>query len=455
MAKSLLSMDKKTGAAHDVSAFDATEKVAKKEGANPGRIGLWALLIGFGGFLLWAALAPLDEGVPAQGTVAIDTKRKAVQHLSGGIVEEVLVGEGDEVKEGQLLIKLDSAVARSNNEAVRQRYLGLRAMQGRLLAEQAGQTSITFHPDLVAASSDPLIRQQMQNQEQLFMTRRSLLRSDLQSIEENIQGQQGLLQSYKSMLENRNNQLRLINEELGQLRGLVKEGYAPRNRQLAMERMVSDSGSAIADLQGNTVRALRTIGELRQRALSRKQEHRKEVETQLADVSREVLSDNEKLYSVANDLERTEIKAPASGQVVGLAVQTVGGVVQPGQKLMDIVPKGAPLLLEAHVAPHLIDRVHTDLPVDVRFSSFANSPQLVVDGRVVSISADLLTEPQTNVPYYLARVQVTPDGLKHLGKRQLQAGMPVEVIFKTGERSMLTYLLHPLTKRMAASMTEE
>lgn len=455
MAKSLLSMDKKTGAAHDVSASDATEKVAKKEGANPGRIGLWALLIGFGGFLLWAALAPLDEGVPAQGTVAIDTKRKAVQHLSGGIVEQVLVGEGDEVKEGQLLIKLDSAVARSNHEAVRQRYLGLRAMQGRLLAEQAGQTSIAFHPDLVAASSDPLIRQQMQNQEQLFMTRRSLLRSDLQSIEENIQGQEGLLQSYKSMLENRNNQLRLINEELGQLRGLVKEGYAPRNRQLEMERMVSDSGSAIADLQGNTVRALRTIGELRQRALSRKQEHRKEVETQLADVSREVLSDNEKLYSVANDLERTEIKAPASGQVVGLAVQTVGGVVQPGQKLMDIVPKGAPLLLEAHVAPHLIDRVHTDLPVDVRFSSFANSPQLVVDGRVVSISADLLTEPQTNVPYYLARVQVTPDGLKHLGKRQLQAGMPVEVIFKTGERSMLTYLLHPLTKRMAASMTEE
>ena len=287
------------------------------------------------------------------------------------------------------------------------------------------------------------------------MTRRSLLRSDLQSIEENIQGQQGLLQSYKSMLENRNNQLRLINEELGQLRGLVKEGYAPRNRQLEMERMVSDSSSAIADLQGNTVRALRAIGELRQRALSRQQEHRKEVETQLAEVSREVLSDNEKLYSVANDLERTEIKAPASGQVVGLAVQTVGGVVQPGQKLMDIVPKGAPLLLEAHVAPHLIDRVHADLPVDVRFSSFANSPQLVVNGKVVSISADLLTEPQTNVPYYLARVQVTPDGLQRLGQRQLQAGMPVEVIFKTGERSMLTYLLHPLTKRLAASMTEE
>ncbi len=455
MAKSLISLDKKTGAPHGASASDATENVVKKEAARPGRIGLWALAIGFGGFLLWAALAPLDEGVPAQGTVAIDTKRKAVQHLIGGIVEEVLVREGDEVKEGQLLIKLDSAVARSNHESVRQRYLGLRAMQGRLLAEQAGQASITFHPDLVAAGSDPLIRQQMQNQEQLFMTRRSLLRSDLQSIEEGIQGQQGLLQSYKGMLENRQNQRRLINEELGHLRGLVQEGYAPRNRQLEMERMVADSGNALADLQGNTVRAQRAVGELRQRALSRQQEYRKEVETQLADVSREVLSDNEKLYAVANDLERTEIKAPASGQVVGLAVQTVGGVVQPGQKLMDIVPKGAPLLLEAHVAPHLIDRVHSDLPVDVRFSSFANSPQLVVGGKVVSISADLLTEPQTNISYYLARVQVTPEGLKRLGQRQLQPGMPVEVIFKTGERSMLTYLLHPLTKRLAASMTEE
>ena len=328
-------------------------------------------------------------------------------------------------------------------------------MQRRLLAEQSGKATIDCHSGLVAASTDPLIRQQMQNQEQLFMTRRSLLRSDLQSIEESIQGQEGLLLAYKGMLENRTSQLRLINEELGHLRGLVTEGYAPRNRQLEMERMVSDISTFMADLQGNSVRASRTIAELRQRALSRQQEYRKEVETQLADVSREVLSDNEKLRAVTDDLARTEIKAPAGGQVVGLVAQTGGGVVAPGQKLMDIVPKGEPLLLQARVAPHMIDRVHAGLPVDVRFSSFAHSPQLVVNGKLVSISADLLTEPQTNMSYYLARVEVTPEGRKALGKRQLQPGMPVEVIFKTGERSMLTYLLHPLTKRLAASMTEE
>lgn len=420
-----------------------------------GRIGLWALAVGFGGFLLWAALAPLDEGVPGPGTVALDTKRKAVQHLSGGIVQEVLVREGDEVKEGQVLIKLDSAVARANYEAARQNYLGLLAMQGRLEAEQMGRNTITWHPDLKAASTDPKIQQQIMNQEQLFSTRKNLLRSDLQSIDESIQGQEGLLQSYGSMLASRQSQQRLINDELSHLRGLVEEGYAPRNRQRELERTVADTSASMADLQGNTLRARSTIAELRSRAVSRKQEYRKEVETQLAEVARQVLAEAERYRAVSNDLERTEVRSPAAGQVVGLATQTVGGVVTPGMKLMDIVPKGAPLMLEAHVAPHMIDRVKTGMPVDVRFSSFANSPQLVVQGKVDSISGDLLTDAQGQNSYYLARVQVTDEGVKVLGNRQLHPGMPVEVIFKGGERSMLTYLLHPLTKRMAASMTEE
>lgn len=440
----------------NLSSLDsAADTAAPGDARRIGRMGLWALGIGFGGFLLWAGLAPLDEGVPGQGMVAIDTKRKAVQHLSGGIIKEVLVREGDVVKEGQLLIRLDEAVARANYESVRQRYLSLRAMQGRLQAEQAGKASISFHPDLQQAASDPLIQQQMLNQEQLFQTRRNLLRSDLQSIEESIQGQQGLLQGYQQILVNRKSQQALLNEELGHIRGLVKEGYAPRNRQLELERMVAESGSSIADLQGNTIRAQRSIGELRQRAMSRQQDYRREVETQLAEVSRDVLAEEQKFKAVTDDLGRTEIKSPAAGQVVSLAVQTVGGVTQPGQKLMDIVPEKEPLLLEAHVAPHLIDRVKAGLPVDVRFSSFAHSPQLVVNGQVTSVSGDLLTEPQTNMSYYLARVQVTPEGMKALGQRQLQPGMPVEVVFKTGERSMLTYLLHPLTKRVSAAMKEE
>ncbi|MCW2313975.1 HlyD family type I secretion periplasmic adaptor subunit [Rhodoferax antarcticus] len=419
------------------------------------RIGLWALGLGFGGFLLWAGLAPLDEGVPGQGMVAIDTKRKAVQHLTGGLVKEVLVREGDHVKEGELLIRLDEAVARANFEAARQRYVGLRAMEGRLLAEQRGLSKITFHPDVVQASQEPQIKQMVFTQEQLFESRRAALRAELQSTSESIQGQQGLIQAYESMLINRKNQQALLAEELKNTSALVKEGYAPRNRQLELERMAAESSSGIAELLGNTIRAKRAVAELQQRAILRQQEYRKEVESQLADVGREVPGDAEKYRAATDDLGRIDIKSPATGQVVSLAFQTVGGVIGPGQKLMDIVPEGQELLIEARVPPHLIDRVHKDLPVDVRFSSFAHSPQLVVNGKVASISADLLVDQQTGAGYYLARVGVTPEGYKSLGKRQLQPGMPVEVIFKTGERSMLTYLLSPLTKRMAASMKEE
>lgn len=419
------------------------------------RVGLLALGVGLGGFLLWAAFAPLDEGVPSQGLIAIDTKRKAVQHPVGGIVTQVLVGEGSQVKEGQLLMKLDEAATRAGYEAVRQHYLSFRASQGRLIAEQTGAPSITFHPDLQAASTDPLIQSQIVTQQQLFQSRKAGLRAELQSMQETIQGQEALIASYKGVLESRRESLKLVNEELTQTRELVKEGYTPRNRQLELERMVSESGGAIAELLGNITRAQRSISELRQKIIARQQDYRKEVETLLTDVTQQVQSDEPKLRALSEELARVEIKAPAAGQVVGLAVQTVGGVVQAGQKIMDIVPANETLLIETRVAPNLIDKVIAGLPVDIRFSSFANAPSLVVDGKVVSISGDLLTDPQTGIQYYLSRVAVTPDGYKMLGKHQLQPGMPVEVILKTGERSLLAYMLHPLTKRLAASMKEQ
>lgn len=419
------------------------------------RIGLWALGLGFGGFLLWAGLAPLGEGVPSQGTVTIDTKSKPVQHLLGGIVKQVLVREGDVVTEGQPLIELDEAVARSNYEAVRQRYLGYRAMQGRLIAEQTGAAKIEFHPDLLEAASDPLIRSQMVTQEQLFQSRRSSLRAELQSLEEGIQGQQASQQAYEGMAASRRNQLGLLQDELAHTRELVKEGYTPRNRQLELERAQADSQTAIADTQGNIMRVRHSIAEYRQRVLARQQEYRKEVETQLADVTREVQSDAEKIVAVKADLERTTIKAPTSGQVVALAVQSPGSVIQPSMKLMEIVPKGEPLILETRIDPHLIDKVHAGLLTDVRFTAFSHSPQLVVQGKLISISGDLLYDQHNGAAYYLARVAVTPEGMKRLGSHRMQPGMPADVIIKTGERSLLTYMLNPLTKRLAASMKEE
>lgn len=423
------------------------------ETGRSAKVGLWTLALAFGGFLLWAGLAPLDEGVPSSGMVAIDTKRKPVQHLTGGMVKEVLVHEGDVVTEGQVLARIDDAAARSAHEALRQHYLGLRAMEGRLEAENLGAKSIAFHSDLMTTPTDPLIEKLKFGQTQLFESRKDALLADLEVFEEGIQGQNAMLIAYKENIDNRRSQRTLLMEELGNTRELVKEGFAPRNRQLELERMVTEANTALADLQGNMTRISRSIRELQQRAISRKKEYRKEVEFQLTDVARDAQADALKLKLAADELGRTELKAPVSGQVMGLTVQTAGSVVQAGQKLMDIVPVDETLLLETHVAPNMIDQVRAGLPVDVRFTAFAHSPQLVVQGKVVSVSKDLNVEPTSS--YYLARVAITPEGRKSLGTRQMQPGMQVDVVFKTGERTLIDYLLHPLTKRLAAAMKEE
>ena len=431
------------------------EIILPSDTSRPARLGLWVLGIGFGGFLLWAGLAPLEEGVPTQGMVTIATKRKIIQHLTGGLVRKIYVKEGQFVKKGEPLIALDDSLVRANYEAVRQRYLTLRAMEGRLLAEQSGQSKITFHPDLLQEQNDPQVKQILSNQEQLFQARRQALASDMQADHEAVQGLQASLQGLDGALSSRKSQLQYIQEELKGIRDLVKEGYAPRNKQLDLERMAAEATGAIAETESNILRTNRQIAETRARAAQRVQEYRKEVEGTLADVRREVQSDQQRTKAAKDELDRMVIRAPEDGQVVGLVEQTVGGVIGPGQKLMDIVPQDEPLILEARVPPQMIDRIHKGLMADVRFSAFANSPALVVQGKVTSISSDVITDPRTGIPFYLGQIAITPEGVKQLGNHEMQAGMPAQVVFRTGERTVLTYLLHPFLQRLAASMKEE
>lgn len=437
---------------------DAASRPAAPPVSDAPRTLRWAALASalcLGALGLWVATAPLNEGVPAPGQVVVDSKRKPVQHASGGIVRQVLVREGMQVREGQPLYQLDDAAVRASYEELRQRYLGLRAMEARLQAERDGSAAMTPHPDLQAALADPPIQLQWLTQQQLLANRRAALQAELDGIEQGIQGQRAALQSYRGMLESRRGQLALLEDELGHTRGLVAEGYAPRNRQLELERQAAELGATLADLQGNIERAQRSIAEFEQRARQRQQEYRKEVATQQAEVLREVQGGAAKLAALRDELGRTEVRAPADGQVVGLEVQGVGAVIQPAQKLADVVPAEEALLLEVRVPPHVIDRVRAGQPVDVRFSGFAHTPQLVVDGQVRSVSADALTDAATHQTYYLARVALTEAGQRALGAREMQPGMPVEVLLRTGERSFLAYFLQPLLRRVAASMTEE
>lgn len=420
------------------------------------RLGLWILVVGFGMFLAWAIWAPLDEGVVAPSTVSIETRRKTIQHLQGGLVQKVLAHEGQMVKAGDVLAVLDDATTRAGYETIRQAYLSQRATESRLLAELSGATSITLHPDL-ADSNEAAAQQHTTVQSQLFASRRAAQQAELGAAEQQIVGLEGAIAGMLQMLESRRAQASLQQRQMSSVKELANDGFAPRNQALQLEQVQAELRASIAELESNIQRGRNGIAETQLRIAQRRQEYLKEITAQLADVRREVQAYQERLVAITADLGRTEIRAPVNGQVVGLTMSSLGGVVTPGQRLMDIVPIGEALLLDARVPPTVIDRVKQGDPAEVRFTAFANAPQLVVHGKVVSLSHDAISEQTAMgvISYYLGRVEITPEGMKALGNRNLQPGMQAEVLIKTGERSLLTYLLHPLTKRIAAAMTEE
>jgi protease secretion system membrane fusion protein len=373
------------------------------------------------------------------------------------VVRKLMVKEGQAVKQGDVLLELEDATARATFESVRQNYMALRAAENRLLAEQLDLPAIEFHPDLKAGANDPFVAQHMATQRLLFAARRAALDAEIKGLRESIAGLHAQVAGYSDMLEGRKTQSALQMTQLKNLRELAEQEYAPRNQVLQLQQQHAELTTIIADLQANRGRAQQQIAESTMRIAQRRQEYHKEAGTALADVRREVQAGQDKLKAAADELARIQVRAPVDGQVVGLVVSALGGVVTPGQRLMDIVPQGEALVLEARLPPHVIDRVHADDAVDVRFSAFANSPQLVLDARLVSVSGDAISENQGNAPvsYYLARAEVTAEGLKKLGRRSLQPGMPAEVLIRGGERTLLAYLLHPLTRRVSAAMKEE
>lgn len=420
------------------------------------RMGFWVLIVGFGLFMAWAAFAPLDEGVSAPATVAVETRSKAVQHMIGGVVQKVLVREGATVKEGDVLVVLDDAMARASHQMVQQTYLAQRAMEGRLLAEASRARAITFHPDLLTAT-DPQAAQHMLVQQQLFASRRASQQAEIAAANQAIAGLEGQVVGMRAVLQNRKAQAELQKRQLSEVQGLAADGFAPRNQALMLEQQQAELRGSLADIETNVQRSLSAVAETRLRIAQREQEFMKEVSERLADLQREVDANHQRLLAITQELDRMQIRAPVAGQVLGLAINGPGAVVTPGQKLLDIVPQGESLLLDARVPTHVIDRIKVGDETEVRFSSFADAPRLVVRGRLVSLSADAVTEhlPTGSMSYFLGRVELTDEGRRALGQRALQPGMVAEILIKTGERSLLTYLLHPLTKRIASAMTEE
>lgn len=418
------------------------------------RLGMLVVLLGIGGFFGWAALAPLDEGVPTQGTVVVESKRKTVQHPTGGVVRELLVREGDAVKAGQVLLRLEPAAARAARESADAQFLTARATESRLLAEQRGAARIEFAPELTARADQPAVTLLLETQRQLFASRRSALESELASMREAIAGFESQLQGVEQARRERQALIALFEQEVNSLAPLVEEGLYPRNRHQELKRQLAAAYAGRAEDTATAARIRNQISETRLRMTQRQQEYRKEVESLLTEASGEARSQAERLTALSEELERTEVRSPADGMVVGLQVHTVGGVVSAGNPIMDIVPEGDSLLIETQVPPHLIKHVRPGLPAQLRFTVLDPRHTPVVDGKVVTVSADLLYTPRDNIPYYLARIEVPVAALAELGFRNIQPGMPVDVITITGERTLFNYVIKPLVDRFSLGLKE-
>jgi protease secretion system membrane fusion protein len=441
----------------EVVTHDVTPLEVNTDARAFARIGWLIVLAGVGGFLLWALLAPLDKGVPMNGTVAKESNRQAVQHQSGGTIQQILVRDGDLVKAGQVLVRMNPIVAQSAVEMTDSQYLAALAVEARLAAERDGLKTIRFPAELEKRRGEPRVAEMMSLQNQLLGSRQGSLRNELQAVDESISGLKIQIQGLQESRDSKKEQMKLLKEQLDSMRDLAKEGYVARNRLLELERTYAQLSGALSEDIGNIGRSQRQVAELTLRRAQRMQDYQKEVRTQLTDVQKEAESQQARLQAQKFELSNVEVKSPADGIVVNLAVFTPGGVVPPGFKMMDIVPSNDPLVVEGQLPVNLVDRVHPGLKTDLIFSAFNANRTPHIEGEVEQVAADRTVDERTGMPYYKVRVKVTPKGAKMVAEHKLaiRPGMPVELFVKTGERTMMNYLLKPVMDRARSSLSEE
>ncbi len=422
---------------------------------KPVGLGLLLLLLGFGGFLVWAIFAPLDEGVPMPGVVSVESKRKRIDHLTGGIISKILVREGQQVREGEELVVLDEVQTQASLNAVLSQWRITAATEARLIAERSGVGAVQFPKELLTFAKEPEVSAVMRAQSALFASRRRALQGELAIIRESVAGLEQQIHSLDQLALGRQQQIVLFNEQLASFQKLHASNFVSRNQLIDVERQLAEAQTKQGEDLANIAAVRARLAEFRMRGRQRETEYQREVETQLADVQKEVATLAERLSAVRDTSTRLALRAPVAGTVVDLAYHTIGGVIKPGDRILDIVPGGDELIVEAQVGPQYIDRVRVGLPADVHFDAYLrNIEPPVVSGTVSVVSADVLTDPRTGIQYYSLRVSVPASELKKLGDLKIQPGMQGTVMVKTGERSMMAYLLRPLFRRFNTAMGE-
>lgn len=443
----------------DMSASEISEEsmnqTARRDEKRAVRLGWLLVLAGFGGFLLWALFAPLDKGVMVNGSVVISGNRKVVQHNQGGIVDKIQVKDGDRVEAGQILLTLNEVDARSASEGLDGQYLQLVAREGRLLAEQQRLSDMVMTSRLQPLAEKSEMRVITTLQRDLLHSRQQSLKLEAEGMRSSIAGMEASLSAQRQVMSSKQKQRETLEQQLQGLRSLAAENYVPRNKMLENERLLAQLNGDIAQLAGDINRTRRDIEQQTLLIAQRQQEYDKEVNSELADV-RALLSDvGSKKEKADFNLANIQMRAPVSGTVVGLKVFTEGGVIAPGQTLLEIVPDDQPLLVDARLPVELVDKVWPGLSVELQFVAFNQSTTPRVAGTVELLSADRLLDERDGSPYYSLRVQVDEAGKRALEGLEVKPGMPVQGFVRTGERSFVNYLFKPLMDRLHLALTEE
>jgi epimerase transport system membrane fusion protein len=422
-------------------------------------VGLVVVFVLFAGLGIWTALAPLTSAAIGAGVVVVENYRKAVGHLEGGIVREVRVRDGQQVKKGEILIALEDVQARAQLEQARGQLLGAMAREARLIAQRDGLSRVFYPAPLMVLNRDPRAREAMLVQDQTFRARRLAQQGEMMLQERQVAQ---LREKGASLVEQRLMRERLLlsfEKERKDFEVLANEGYLERQRVREMERSVALNDGQRAALVNDIASNEAEISGLQIKMLQLEKDLQREVAKELAEVQTEIFSLRERLRGLEDAVQRAVITAPDNGKVLALSVHAPGEVVRPGAHLLDIVPVEQSLIVEARLSPQDVDQVRVGQMAEVRFSAFRQRDMPKVEGQLVALSADRLVDEVngSQQPYYLARIRVAEKGMADLAKLKLELmpGMPADVLVTTGQRTLWHYLTAPLSDMMVRSLKEE
>jgi len=443
-----LAQSSRRGAPPAASAAAGVGRPAVSESMRSAAVAGWAIIIiFFGGFGGWAMTAPLHGAIVAQAFVKVEGNRKSVQHLDGGIVKELRVKEGDRVNAGDVLIVLDDTQARAEYNVLWQQFLVLRATEERLKTELAGGSALVVPPDIKATGSDDLtVAGVWQSQIHQFESRRAALAGQRNVIKEKIAQLESQITGGEAQVKAFRTQFESVQKELDSIQPLVERGLIARPRFLQLERAGTGLEGQAAETTANIAKSRQAIAEQEQQMAQLDNDRMTEVTRDLRDTQARLLEVIPRLSNAKAVLGRMDIRSPYSGEVVGLNVFSVGGVVSRGDKLFDVVPGRDSLIIEAQIAVDDISDMHPDMNADVHLTAYKARITPVVRGKVVQVSADRLTDNRTGNPHYLALVRVDEGELAELPNVRLYPGMPATVMIPTINRTAFDYLVGPLSQ---------